>query len=135
METQAAIGAVIVLLLLVFLGIGLMRANVITGAFIRTLQRNVRTRFLVVLGAVGIFVLLLYGIAEFGMVNPLAGEQHIERNRQTNRLVITEDKDGCLDLRTLGRSNGVYMAVQPCKPGDKKQPQTPPAQQQQQQQQ
>jgi len=119
MEIQAEIGAVIILILLILLGIGLMRANVITETVLRTARRKVRTRFLVAFGVTAAVVLLLYGIAQYGMVNSLPAEQHVERNRQSNRLVITEDKDGCLDMRTLGRSNGVYMAVQPCKPGDK----------------
>lgn len=129
MEIQAEIGAVIILILLILLGIGLMRANVITGAFMRTARQGVRTRFLVALGIAAAVVLLLYGVAQYGMVNSLPAEKHVERNRDSNRLVITEDKDGCLDMRTLGRSNGVYMAVQPCKPGDKDKKQAPPAQQ------
>lgn len=119
METQAAIGAVIVLVLIILLVIGLMRANVMTEAFLRTVKRNVRGQFLVAFGVCAAIFLLLYGISQFGLVNPLAEEKHIERNRESNRLVITQDKDGCTDLRTLGRSNGVYMAVSPCKPGDK----------------
>ena len=119
MELQAEIGAVVILILLVLIGIGLMRANVITGAFLRKARGTVRTRFLVALGIAAAVVLLLYGVAQYGMVNSLPAEQHVERNRQSNRLVITEDKDGCLDLRTLGRSNCVYIAVQPCKPCDK----------------
>jgi hypothetical protein len=70
-------------------------------------------------------VLLLYGIAHYGIVNSLPPEQHIERSRDSNRLVITEDKDGCMDVRTLGRSNGVYMAIAPCKPGEKNKPPQP----------
>jgi len=137
METEAAIGAVIVLLLITLIGVGLMRANLMTGAAIRTVRRNVRAPFLWVLGGVAVIVLLLYGAAQVGMVNPLAEEKHIERNRESNRLVITQDKDGCIDARTLGRSNGVYMALAPCKPADKnKTPaqQQPQKQQQQQQQ-
>ena len=98
-------------------------------ALTRSIRSTVRTPFLVALGIAAAIVLLLYGIAQFGMVTPLAEEKHIERDRQSSRLVITQDKDGCIDLRTLGRSNGVYMAVAPCKPGDKNQgqkPQQPP---------
>jgi hypothetical protein len=35
-------------------------------------------------------------------------------------MIITEDKDGCMDMRTLGRSNGVYLSIKPCKPSDGK---------------
>jgi amino acid transporter len=119
MEDQAAIGAVAVMLLFIFLGIGLMRANVITGAFMRSMRTALRTRTAMVSGIVLLMALLLYGIAHFGLVNSLPAEQHVERNRDSNRLVITEDKNGCVDARTLGRSNGVYMALAPCKPGGK----------------
>jgi len=124
METKAAIGAVVILLVLIFLGIGLMRANMITGTVMRSVRKNVRTPFLMAFGIVAAIVLMLWGVAQIGMVNPLAEEKHIERNRESNRLVITQDKDGCIDARTLGRSNGVYMALAPCKPGDKNKPQT-----------
>ncbi|HMA49413.1 MAG TPA: hypothetical protein VKP60_06640 [Magnetospirillaceae bacterium] len=134
MEDQAAIGAVAVLLLFIFLGILLTRANLIGGAFVKSIRAALRTRTaLITLIVIGM-TLLLYGIAQFGLVNSLPAEQHVERNRENNRLIITQDKDGCLDMRTLGRSNGVYMSVQPCKPGDKnkqqQQPQQPPPQQQ-----
>lgn len=119
MEDQAAIGAVAVMLLFIFVGIGLMRANVITGAFVRSVRAALRTRTALVSGIVLLMALLLYGIGHFGLVNSLPAEQHVERNRDSNRLVITQDKDGCIDARTLGRSNGVYMALAPCKPGDK----------------
>ena len=135
MEDQAAIGAVAVLLLFIFLGILLTRANLIGGAFVKSIRAALRTRTaLITLIVIGM-TLLLYGIAQFGLVNSLPAEQHVERNRENNRLIITQDKDGCLDMRTLGRSNGVYMSVQPCKPGDKnkqqqqQQPQQPPPQQ------
>jgi len=124
METKAAIGAVVILLVLIFLGIGLMRANMITGTVIRSVRKNVRTPFLMAFGIIAAIVLMLWGVAQIGMVNPLAEEKHIERNRESNRLVITQDKDGCIDARTLGRSNGVYMALAPCKPADKNKPQT-----------
>jgi hypothetical protein len=64
--------------------------------------------------------LLIYGVARFGLVNSLPSEQHVERNRENNRMIMSEDKDGCLDMRTLGRSNGVYLSLKPCKPADKK---------------
>ena len=126
METKAAIGAVVILLVLIFLGIGLMRANMITGTVMRSVRKNVRTPFLMAFGIVAAIVLMLWGVAQIGMVNPLAEEKHIERNRESNRLVITQDKDGCIDARTLGRSNGVYMALAPCKPADKNKQQQPP---------
>ena len=132
MEDQAAIGAVAVLLLFIFLGILLTRANVITGAFVKSIRSALRTRTALVTLVVLGLALLLYGIAQFGLVNSLPAEQHVERNRDNNRLIITQDKDGCLDMRTLGRSNGVYMSIKPCKPGDKNQPQPTPTPQQQQ---
>ena len=135
MEDQAAIGAVAVLLLFIFLGILLTRANLIGGAFVKSIRAALRTRTaLITLIVIGM-TLLLYGIAQFGLVNSLPAEQHVERNRDNNRLIITQDKDGCIDMRTLGRSNGVYMSVQPCKPGDKNKQQQNPNQTPQQQQQ
>lgn len=125
MEDQAAIGAVAVLLLFIFLGILLTRANLITGAFVKSIRAALRTRTALVTGIVLALAFLLYGIAQFGLVNSLPAEQRVERHRDNNRLIITQDKDGCTDVRTLGRSNGVYMAVSPCKPGDKNKP--PPA--------
>lgn len=119
MEDQAAIGAIAVLLLFIFVGILLTRANLIGTAFLKSVRPALRTRAALVTLVVLGLVLLLYGIAQFGLVNSLPAEQHVERNRDSNRLIITQDKDGCLDMRTLGRSNGVYMSVQPCKPGDK----------------
>ena len=134
MEDQAAIGAVAVLLLFIFLGILLTRANLIGGAFVKSIKLALRTRTALVTLIVFGLVLLLYGIAQFGLVNSLPAEQRVERNRDNNRLIITQDKDGCLDMRTLGRSNGVYMSVKPCKPGekDKNQQQANPQQQPQQ---
>jgi len=134
MENQAAIGAVAVLLLFIFLGILLARANVIGGAITKSLGAALRTRTALVTALVLGFALLLFGIARLGLVISLPAEQHVERNRDNNRLIITQDKDGCIDMRTLGRSNGVYMSVQPCKPGDKNKPPPAPAPQQQQQQ-
>src|SRR4051794_20099182 len=134
MEDQAAIGAVAVLLLFIFLGILLTRANLIGDVFVKSIRAALRTRAALVTLIVFGLALLLYGIAQFGLVNSLPAEQHVERNRENNRLIITQDKDGCVDVRTLGRSNGVYMAVQPCKPGDKNKPPAPPAPPQQQQQ-
>jgi len=121
MEDQAAIGAVAVMLLFIFLGVLAMRANVWTGAFMRSIRAALRTRTALISGIALIMVLLLFGIARYGMVNSLPAEQHVERNRSTNQYVITEDKDGCIDMRKLGRSNGVYMSIAPCKPGDKNQ--------------
>jgi hypothetical protein len=133
MEDQAAIGAVAVLLLFIFLGILMTRANLIGGAFVKSIRAAFRTRTALVTLIVFGLALLLYGIAQFGLVNSLPAEQHVERNRENNRLIITQDKDGCVDMRTLGRSNGVYMSVQPCKPGDKNKQQPAPNPQQQQQ--
>ena len=135
MEDQAAIGAVAVLLLFIFLGVLLARANVITGAFVKSIRAALRTRTALVTLIVLGLSLLLYGIAQFGLINSLPAEQRVERSRgDNNRLIITQDKDGCVDVRTLGRSNGVYMAVSPCKPGDKNKPPPPNPQQQQPQQ-
>lgn len=119
MDDSAAIGAVVVLLLLVFAWILLSRANLIGGAFVKSVRAALHTRTALVTALVIGIALLLYGIAQYGLVNSLPAEQHVERNRESNRLIITQDKDGCLDMRTLGRSNGVYMSIQPCKPGDK----------------
>jgi hypothetical protein len=119
MEDQAAIGAVAVMVLFIFLGVLAMRANTITSAFMRSISAALRTRTAIISGVVLVMALLLFGIARYGMINSLPAEQHVERNRETNQYVITEDKDGCLDMRKLGRSNGVYMSIAPCKPGDK----------------
>jgi len=64
--------------------------------------------------------LLMFGISRTGLVSSLPNEQHVEYNRENGRLILSEDKDGCMDMRTLGRSNGVYLSVKPCKPKDKK---------------
>lgn len=119
MEDQAAIGVAVVLILFIFLGVLAMRANVITSAFMRSVRAALRTRTALITGIALIMVLLLVGIAQYGMVNSLPAEQHVERNRDNNKYIMTEDKDGCIDLRKLGRSNGVYMSIAPCKPGDK----------------
>lgn len=119
MEDQAAIGVAVVLILFIFLGVLAMRANVITEAFLRSLRAALRTRTAIVSLVILTMALLLFGIARYGLVNSLPAEQHVERNRDNNQYVITEDKDGCIDMRKLGRSNGVYMSIAPCKPGDK----------------
>lgn len=131
MEDQAAIGVAVVLILFIFLGVLLMRANVITSAFMRSMRAALRTRTALVSGIVVVMALLLFGIARYGMINSLPAEQRIERNRDNNQYVITEDKDGCIDMRKLGRSNGVYMSVAPCKPGDKAKNKNQPTQDQQ----
>jgi len=126
MEDQAAIGVAVVLILFIFLGVLLMRANVITSAFLRSVRAGLRTRMALITGISVVMALLLFGIARYGMVNSLPAEQHVERNRDSNQYIMTEDKDGCIDMRKLGRSNGVYMSVAPCKPGDKTKTQPPP---------
>jgi hypothetical protein len=131
MEDQAAIGVAAVLILFIFLGVLAMRANVITGAFMRSMRAALRTRTAIISGVVLVMALLLFGIARYGLINSLPAEQHVERNRDHNEYVITEDKDGCIDMRKLGRSNGVYMSVAPCKPGDKNKQQTQTTQPQQ----
>jgi hypothetical protein len=119
MEDQAAIGVAAVLILFILVGVLATRANVITAAFMNSIRAALRTRTAVISLVVLIMALLLFGIARYGLVNSLPTEQHVERNRENNQYVITEDKDGCIDMRKLGRSNNVYMAVAPCKPGDK----------------
>jgi len=92
-------------------------------AFLKSVMTALFSRTAMAAGIIiAVMVLLLMGVSRIGLVNSLPGEQHMERNRDSNRLIITEDKDGCLDMRTLGRSNGVYMSIKPCKPGDKNQP-------------
>lgn len=119
MEDQAAIGVAVVMILFILLGVLAMRANVITSAFMRSMRSALRTRTALISGIALVMMLLLVGIARYGMINSLPAEQHVERNRDNNQYVITEDKDGCIDMRKLGRSNNVYMSVAPCKPGDK----------------
>jgi hypothetical protein len=120
LEDQAAIG-VAGLMLVVGLGwFALRQANILAGTKLLHLFRLFRMQI-----GVGVLLflmlgLLIYGVARIGLVNSLAGEGHIERNRETNRMIITEDKDGCMDMRTLGRSNGVYLSIKPCKPSDGK---------------
>ncbi len=125
MEDQAAIGAVAVMLAFILLGVLAARANVLTGAFMRSIRTALRNRIALVSVIVLIMVLLLFGVSRYGMVNSLPAEQHVEHNRETNQYIITEDKDGCVEMRKLGRSNGVYMSIAPCKPGDKNQQQKP----------
>jgi hypothetical protein len=99
------------------------------GAFIRRLRATINIRATAIsLVLIAIMALLLVGVSRSGMVTSLSGEGRIERSHDSNRLILTEDKDGCLDMRTLGRSNGVYMSIKPCHPGDKdKDKSQPPA--------
>jgi hypothetical protein len=126
MDDQAAISVVAVLILFIVVGIVLVRANVITSAFRRSVYAGLRTRTALISGIALVMALLLFGIARYGMINSLPAEQSVDRNRESNQYIMTEDKDGCIDMRKLGRSNGVYMSIAPCKPGDKNKTQQPP---------
>jgi hypothetical protein len=125
LDDQAALGVVGLILVTVMVVVGLMRFNYIfatvSTAVTRVVTRVMRTRAAVISLVFLMLGLLIYGIASFGLVNSLPSEeQHVERNRETNRMIMSQDKDGCLDMRTLGRSNGVYLSLNKCKPADKK---------------
>jgi hypothetical protein len=124
LEDQAAVG-VVGLMLVVGLGwVALRQANIFAGMKLPQMLPNVirllRSQFAIISMLFVMLALLIYGIAKIGLVNSLSGEGHVERNRENNRMIITEDKDGCMDMRTLGRSNGVYLSIKPCKPSDGK---------------
>lgn len=116
--------AVIFFGLVLVVGLGwfaLRRANLLTEINVPTLMRLARTQTGMLSLLVVVLGVLFYGVFKVGLINSLPNESgHIERNRQTSRMIITQDKDGCVDMRTLGRSNGVYLAVAPCKPTEKK---------------
>lgn len=124
LEDQAAVG-VVGLMLVVGLGwVALRQANIFAGMKLPQMLPNVirllRSQIAIISMLFVMLALLIYGIAKIGLVNSLSGEGHVERNRENNRMIITEDKDGCMDMRTLGRSNGVYLSIKPCKPSDGK---------------
>lgn len=120
LEDQAALGVVGLILFVVLVTFGFMRANDIWATIVKFVGKYLKTRAALISLLFVMLSLLIYGIASVGLVNSLPSEKHVERNRENNRMIMTEDKDGCLDMRTLGRSNGVYLSLKPCKPGDKK---------------
>lgn len=117
-EDMAALGVVALSLLVFLTVVALMRITVIKDKLLEFIRVSAPSKLVVlsILALVG-FLGLVYGVASVGLVNSLPAEQHVERNRENNRVSVREDKDGCLDMRTLGRSNGVYMAVNKCKSG------------------
>ncbi len=120
LDDHAASGVVAFIQFATVLWVGIKRANIMSNAFVTVLATLVRNRFVAV-GLVFLALgLLVLGVGRYGLVNALPNEQHVERNRENNRMMISEDADGCMDMRTLGRSNGVYMSIKPCKPHDKK---------------
>ena len=121
LEDQAALGVVALILFAVLLTLGFMRANHIFSAVFRFFGRILKTKVAVVAAIFLMLSLLIYGVANFGLVNSLPNEDRkaVERNRENNRMVVSQDKDGCMDMRTLGRSNGVYLSLKPCKPQGK----------------
>jgi hypothetical protein len=120
LEDQAALGVVALILFVIMVTFGFMNANVISNAIVNTATKILKTRAAILSLVILMMFLLIYGVASFGLINSLPSEQHVERNRENNRMILSEDKDGCLDMRTLGRSNGVYLSLKPCKTPDKK---------------
>jgi hypothetical protein len=121
LDDQAAIGVVGLILFAVLVVTVFTRFNDIFAAVAGTVVKFIKTRFAIVSLIFLMLGLLIYGIASFGLVNSLPSEEkHVERNRENNRMILSEDKDGCLDMRTLGRSNGVYLSLKNCKPLDKR---------------
>ena len=116
-EIQGLLTLIVIICVVALLVIVLVRTDTSSGAaFRRSLGPSLRTRGAAVTMIGMVMSLLLLGIAHYGLVNSLPPERPVERSRQdVNRVKLTEDKDGCVDARTLGRSNGVYMSLKPCK--------------------
>jgi hypothetical protein len=115
-DDLATFGVVAVILVLATVFLGLRRADGLFLASARLLKRPAIGISLLV----AVLGLLVLGISRTGLVKSEPNEQHVEYNRENSRLILSEDKDGCMDMRTLGRSNGVYLSVKPCKPKDNK---------------
>jgi len=121
LDDQAAIGVVGFILVIVLAVTIFMRFNDTVSAISAFLVKAMKTRAAIIALVFLMLGLLIFGISSYGIVNSLPKEeQHVERNRENNRLILSEDKDGCLDMRTLGRSNGVYLSLNKCKPAEKK---------------
>ena len=122
LEDQAAFGVVGLIVIAVSVVFVFMRFNTIFIALWELFIRVMKTRVALVSLLFLALSLLIYGVASFGLVNslPKEEERHVERNRENNRMIMSEDKDGCLDMRTLGRSNGVYLSLKKCDQGQKK---------------
>jgi hypothetical protein len=87
----------------------------------RIVVEALRTRAAIAGLLVLMTALLLFGITNYGLVNSTPGDAPVDRHRE-NKVVIFEDKDGCQDSRSMGKSNGVYLAVKKCDPGIMKEP-------------
>jgi hypothetical protein len=122
LEDQAAFGVVGLIMIAVTVVFVFMRFNSIFVALWVAFMRIMKTRVALVSLLFLALSLLIYGVASFGLVNslPKEEERHVERNRENNRMIIGEDKDGCIDMRTLGRSNGVYLSLKKCDTTGKK---------------
>jgi hypothetical protein len=123
-EDKAALGVVALILVVALIWFGLRRLDWIVAYFVglfRPLKMPDSASKILVVAIGGVmFGLLIWGVASYGLVNALPGQPHVERNRENSRMIVTEDKDGCVDMRSLGRSNGVYMSIKPCKPNEQK---------------
>jgi len=121
LEDQAAFGVVGLIMIVVTVVFVFMRFNSIFFALWDLFIRLMKTRAAIISLIFLMMGLLIYGVASFGLVNSEPSEEkHVERNRENNRMIMSEDKDGCLDMRTLGRSNGVYLSLKKCGPDAKK---------------
>ena len=121
LEDQAAFGVVGLIMFVVTVVFVFMRFNSIFFALWDLFIRLMKTRAAIISLIFLMMGLLIYGVASFGLVNSEPSEEkHVERNRENNRMIMSEDKDGCLDMRTLGRSNGVYLSLKKCGPDAKK---------------
>lgn len=115
-EAQGLLTLAVIICLVALLVVVMVKADTTNGVtFRRSLGPALRTRGAAAAMIFGAMSLFLLGIAHYGLVNALPPEQHVERSRDVNRVKMTEDKNGCVDARTLGRSNGVYMSLKPCK--------------------
>lgn len=115
-EDLATFGVVAIILLLGALILSVRRMTRLFPVWSRVLRRPAVAGAILVL----LCAALAAGVARVGLVNSQPGDQHVEHHRENNRLILSEDENGCLDMRTLGRSNGVYLSVKPCKGIDKK---------------
>src|ERR1700743_1811653 len=115
-EAQGLLTLAVIICIVALLAVVLVKGDT-TSSF--TLRRSIgpalRSRGAAAAMIFGALSLLLLGVAHYGLVNSLPPEQHVEKSHDGNRMKVTEDANGCVDTRTLGRSNGVYMSVKSCK--------------------
>ncbi len=121
-EAQGLLTLAVIICVVALLGVVMVKADT-SSSF--TLRRSIgpalRSRGAAMAMIFGALSLLLLGVAHYGLVNSLPPEQHVEKSHDGNRMKVTEDANGCVDTKTLGRSNGVYMSVKSCKDPDMQQ--------------